>query len=332
VVLATPAESELRRRAAAAGVSLHNASAASDLDILGALRFRRVIRETAPDIVHAHDARSHALALLALPRLRTPLVVTRRVTFAPRAGIKYGTRVAHFIAISNAVRNGLLAGGVDSARVTVVYSAVPPLTASAPIDWRGRCRWPNDAVVCGIVGAMTREKGLQQIEAIARALPPTVAERTRLILIGGGAEPAAIRVGSLEGFRAGFIADIENAIAGLDLLWHPATSEGLGTVLLEAMALKVPPLAYATGGIPEIVEDGISGVLVPTGDTAAFANASARLISDAAARSTLAAAGPRRSAQFSTQRMIAETTRVYYKVISSWGRGFSRVPVPRERT
>jgi glycosyltransferase involved in cell wall biosynthesis len=317
VVLATPSNGELSERASVEDVSTRTLNAASDLDVFAAMRLRRIIRETSPDVVHAHDARSHALTLLGLVGLSTPLVVTRRVTFRPRSNVKYGKRVARFIAISHAVRAGLVAGGVDPARIDVVYSGVPPLTAPAPIDWRVRCGWPSESVICGMVGAMTREKGLSHIDQIVRTLDDSTAARARLVLIGRAERPGPFRIGNLEGFRSGFIRDPENAIAGLDLIWHPATAEGLGTVLLEAMSLQVPPLAYATGGIPEIVENGVSGVLIKTGDTEAFASAAARLIENPAARSTLAAAGPRRASQFSAQRMIDETSAVYHKVTNS---------------
>lgn len=332
VVLATPSNSELGQRAAREDVPTRTMNAANDLDIVAALQLRRVIRETGPDVVHAHDARSHALALLALLGLRFPLVVTRRVTFSPRNRIKYGPRVARFIAISNAVREGLISAGVDAARIAVVYSGVPSPKPSAPMDWRVRCGWPAESVICGIVGAMTREKGLSHIEQIVRALPDSSAARARLVLIGGTGRPEHFRMGKLEGFRAGFIRDTENAIAGLDLIWHPATAEGLGTVLLEAMSLRVPPIAYATGGIPEIVQDGINGVLLRTGDTEAFARAAARLIENPATRATLAAAGPQRASQFSAQRMIDETSSVYHSLGNARQDAFSRVPDHSGRT
>jgi glycosyltransferase involved in cell wall biosynthesis len=103
-------------------------------------------------------------------------------------------------------------------------------------------------------------------------------------------------------------------------------------VLLEAMSLRVPPVAYETGGIPEIVQHEVSGVLIKTGDTRAFANAAARLIGNPAARAALAAAGPGRAAQFSAQRMIDETTAVYHRVGNSRKDPPARVPDFSERT
>ena len=65
-------------------------------------------------------------------------------------------------------------------------------------------------------------------------------------------------------FSAGFVEDIIPAVAGLDVLWHPSRAEGLGTSVIDAMALGVPPIAFAVGGITEVVEHEFSGLLVPT--------------------------------------------------------------------
>src|SRR4029078_568499 len=92
--------------------------------------------------IHAHDARAHAIALASLiGRNALPLVVTRRVPFIPRGRLKYGKRVARLIALSGAVRDALIAGGVDSGRIDLVYSGVPRPSVARARDWRIECRW-----------------------------------------------------------------------------------------------------------------------------------------------------------------------------------------------
>ena len=132
-LVVAPPDSPLLRRARGAGLAVSAVGAAGDWDIRAAGRVAQRIKNWRADIVHAHDARAHAIALAALVgRRRIPLVVTRRVAFVPRGRIKYGKRVARFIAISNAVRASLLAGGVDPERVDVVYSGVPTPHADHP--------------------------------------------------------------------------------------------------------------------------------------------------------------------------------------------------------
>ena len=106
---------------------------------------------------------------------------------------------------------------------------------------------------------MTQEKGVDLIGGIARRLPGEVFRRTRLVLLGGKGK-GGTTVAGVEGFDAGFVEEIHEAIAGLDVLWHPSKSEGLGTSVIDAMALGVPPIAFAVGGLPEVIEDGKSGI------------------------------------------------------------------------
>ena len=290
----------------------------SDWDLAAARRLRILIKTWRPDIVHAHDARSHAVALLALFRKpNIPLVVTRRVAFEPKHGrLKYGRRVRRFIAISHAVRDALERGGVEPSRISVVYSGVPAPPATAPRDWRGECGWPADAVICGVVGAMTAEKGLDRLAAIAAAIPKELRGRARLLLLGGR-RVGKDSLGGVETFFAGFVDAIQPAMAALDVLWHPSSSEGLGTVVIDAMALRVPPIAFAVGGLVELIEPDTSGLLVPRDDNTQFGIAAARLIADATLRRRLGEAGPARAKMFDVSRMVDGALGVYTEVLNA---------------
>lgn len=315
LVIAAP-DSPLLRRLRSAGIAVSSVRMRGDWDLAAARRVRAVLRTWNADVVHAHDARAHAIALASLIGRRTlPLVVTRRVPFIPRGRLKYGRRVARFIAISNAVRDALVAGSVDTSRIDLVYSGVPRPNVLQPRDWRAECRWPADSVVCGIVGAMTAEKGVATLEAIGAKLPEQTRARIRLVLLGGQAAGSRA-VGGMEAFRAGFVDEIHGAMAGLDVLLHPSSAEGLGTAVIDAMALGVPPVAFRVGGLPELIEDGRSGILVPALDTAAFAAATDRLVRDADLRHTLAANGPARATEFSVDRMVRGTQASYDAVIA----------------
>lgn len=320
-VLVAQPRGPLSARARMAGVRVAPVRMPSEWSPRAVRKIRSLLRDLAPDVVHAHDARGHGLALLALASLprakRPPLVVTRRVVFPPRsARLKYGGRVARFVAISRAVRDALAAGGIAPERISVVYSGVPAPSVTARRDWRKECRWPANAVICGVVGAMTGEKGVGEIIKIARRLPAESSRHARLVLIGGERADRST-MGGIEVHRPGFIDDVHDAMAGLDALWHPSSSEGLGTAVIDAMALGVPPVAYATGGLPELIDDGINGLLAPSGDATAFAAAAASLIRDAALRARLGAGGPARAELFGVERMVRGTRAVYEEVLST---------------
>ena len=315
LVIAAP-DAPLIRRLRSSGIAVAAVRMRGDWDLAAARRVRAVLRTWNADVIHAHDARAHAIALASLiGRPSLPLVVTRRVPFIPRGRLKYGRRVARFIAISSAVRDALVSGGVDASRIELVYSGVPRPASVTPRDWRAECRWPDDAVVCGIVGAMTAEKGVATLAEIGERLSESTRKRVRLVLLGGQAAGTQ-SVGNLEAFRAGFVDEIHSAMAGLDILLHPSSAEGLGTAVIDAMALGIPPIAFGVGGLPELIEHERSGLLVPAGDVGAFAAATDRLVHDEAFRRSLAAAGPARADEFSVERMIRGTQAVYDSVLA----------------
>lgn len=317
LVISAP-HSPLAGRLKTQGIASAAVAMRSDYDVLAMRRVRRIYARWRPDIVHAHDARAHAITLGALLGIHAAIVVTRRVPYVPKSRFKYGPRVAHFIAISRAVGDALAHGGVSADRWSVVYSGVPTPAVTHRRDWRREAGWPADALVCGIVGAMTAEKGVDLLSAIAQQLKPATRDRLRLVLLGGSAT-GPVSFGGVAAYRTGFVDAIHNATAGLDMLWHPAEAEGLGTAVIDAMALGVPPVAFATGGLVEVVEAERSGLLVSPGDTAAFADAVERLATDADFRRALGANGRARAAQFSVERMFAGVSAVYERVLKQRG-------------
>lgn len=320
LVVATP-HSQLLRRARGAGLAVSAVPAAKVWGLRAVRRVARRIRTWRPDLVHAHDARGQAIALAALVGHReVPLVVTRRVATVPRRRILFGPRVARFIAISQAVREALVAGGVDPARIAVVHSGVPSPVVRQPRDWRAECGWPPECVVCGAVGALTVDHGISQLERIAARLPDAARTATRLVLLGG-ASAGLTAIGGVAAMRAGFVDEVHPALAGLDVLWHPATTEGLGTAVLDAMALGVPPIAFRAGGLPELIVDGECGILVEAGDLEGFSRAAAALVLDPGLRKRLGNAGPARAAGFSVTRLAERTAAVYAQVLAGHGRG-----------
>jgi glycosyltransferase involved in cell wall biosynthesis len=113
----------------------------------------------------------------------------------------------------------------------------------------------------------------------------------------------------------GFRADVLGCIKAFDLFLMSSVSEGLGTSLLDAMACRKPIVGTRVGGIPEVVEEGVTGLLVAPRDPAAMAAAVVRLLRDSALRRQMGEAAFRRvRARFTVDRMVAETAEVYARV------------------
>ena len=311
LVVAPPA-THLAERLRTRGLAVAAVPMRAAWDLPAARRIRKLLRTWNPDVVHAHDDRTHALALTALAGdVEMPLVVTRRTTAHPTAlGLRYGRRVSRYVAVSREVRSALIAGGIDPESIDVVPPGVPIPEPVSPRDWRRECGWPADSVICGVVGAMARDEGVEMLERIANRLHPVARERTRIVLLGGRAS-GRCAIDGIEAFRAGFVDGGTEALAGLDVLWHPARSHGLGTAALDAMALGVPAVAFATGPLPELIEHDRSGILVRDGDIRSFAAAAGRLVRDDRRRRILAAGGLALVGRFDARRMVDGYTQVY---------------------
>lgn len=220
------------------------------------------------DIVHAHDARSHTLGALFA---RGPLVVSRRVAFpVKRSALSRWKygRPAIFLAVSRFVAEELRSAGVEESRIAVVYDGVPAPAEAA----RG------EAIL--IPETSDPEKGMALAEAAAARAGITVRRSSNL----------------------------EADLPGARALVYLSKSEGLGSGILLAMAHGVPVIASNVGGIPELIQDGVNGILVAN-EVEAVAEALGRLDArmGVAARQTALS-------RFSVDLMVEETLAVYRRV------------------
>jgi len=116
----------------------------------------------------------------------------------------------------------------------------------------------------------------------------------------------------------GYETDIRGFLASIDVFVSAPASEGLGNAAIEAMAAAIPVVSTRTGGIPEVVVDGETGVLVEPGDSAALTEAMVRLARDAVLRRTMGEAGRVRAVEeFAEERMLARTAELYREVLCS---------------
>jgi glycosyltransferase involved in cell wall biosynthesis len=328
-------DGELRRRAAE-GLDLIPIASRTEMDLSAAWRLSRVVRRLQPDIIHAHDAHGVAVAALALSMgaasaLRTggavpPLVAARRVDFHLRGNSlsRWKQRqVDCFIAASEAIRQMLIADGIPPERTITVHEGidVEHVAAAPPVDVHQAFWLPHHAPVVGNVAALVPHKGQRHLidtaQLVIREMPDV-----RFIIMGEGElrEPLErqIREHHLEKhvFMPGFRTDVLGCIKSFDLFAMSSVTEGLGTSLLDAMACSRAIVATRTGGIPEVVEEGVTGLLVPPRDHAAMARAIVQLLKDDAARERMGAAGLARvSARFTVERMVAATAEAYEQIV-----------------
>lgn len=328
VTLACRAGGALAARARAAGLDVRALPFGGDLAPRAALGLRRVLRGLRPDVVQLHDPHALAAGVLAralLPRgLRPPCVATRRVDFHLHGVLsraKYGA-CARIVAVSRAIAGVLAHDGVPPERVRLVYEGVPD-RAPQPGGQAllAELGVPAGAPVIGNVAALTDHKDhATLIDAAARV----TARRpdARFVIAGDGelrgaleARARALGLGERVLF-VGFRGDLERLLPAFDVFCLSSHMEGLGTSLLDAMCFGRPIVATSAGGIPEAVEDGVTGRVVPVRDAPALAAALLELLDDRARAAACGAAGRQRfERQFTADRMVDETLVVYAEAL-----------------
>jgi glycosyltransferase involved in cell wall biosynthesis len=319
---------ELRQRAQE-GLDLIPLAPRTEMDLNAAWRLSRLLKQLKPDIVHAHDPHGVAMAGLALSMstqlAKPPLVASRRVDFHLRNSSlsrwKY-RQVDCFICASEAIRQMVVADGVPAARTVTVHEGIDleRMATAPPVNLHEELFLPHQAPIVGNVAALVPHKGQRHfIEAAALAVRK-VAD-ARFVIAGEGVlRPALerqIKEHRLEKhvLLAGFRPDVLSLHKAFDIFVMSSITEGLGTSLLDAMAAARPIVATTTGGIPEVVVDGVTGFLVAPRDDAAMAAAIVTLLKDPDLRQRMGQAGLARARElFSADRMLKETLKVYRRV------------------
>jgi len=229
------------------------------------------------------------------------------------------------LAVSRFVAASVMESGIPAEKAEVVYEGVEVPPAIAP-EARERAREGWGVVgkqrLLGCVGYLLPEKGQ---ESAVRAMAGVRAKfpGTRLLLAGDGPcrarlEELATNLGLLDSvIFAGFVEDIAQVYAALDIFVFPSLAEPLGTSLLAAMAWGLPVLAVASGGVPEYVTNGENGLLVAESNPALEAGGLMRLLTDDSL-SALLGRNARQTIEdkFSAGRMVENTLRAYQGLIN----------------
>ena len=291
------------------------------------LRLRRVIRRERVAIVHAQSGHTMGLAALAALGTHARIVFARRVTTRLRANRptrwKYA-RADRLISVSRAGVDGLLRAGVNPGRVRVVPSGVPlaQLAEAASPALLEAFGVPRSAPLAVLVASLSEAKDpssfVRAIQLARRQVPALHA-----LLVGDGplraaltAEISALR---LDGFvhLTGFRTDPEALEAAASVVVLTSRFlEGTPGVLLDALALGKPIVATNVGGVPEVIEDGVSGLLVPGGDAEAIGRAIARVLLDPSLAARLSSGARARAPRFSIENTVDRTMEVYRELLA----------------
>ncbi len=258
-----------------------------------ASRLARIIEDNKIDLIHAHTRVSQVAAYLASRRTGIPYVATCHGYFNAKLSRRlFDTWGEKVIAISEAVRAHLEKDfKVDPKRIEVIYNGIDLQRFSNiySADQIARARRSLGIQRGNVIGTMGRLSSIKGQKFLIEAMKEIASKSkdTYCLMIGSGREEAALidlsRALGLEErviFTGAAYMDIPLYLACMDIFVLPSIEEGLGLALLEAMSLGRPCVASATGGIKDIINDGVNGILTPVGDSHAIAKAVLKILHD----------------------------------------------------
>jgi glycosyltransferase involved in cell wall biosynthesis len=299
--------SPLASDARARGLDTVEVPAGSEASPALLLAVAREARTFRPELVYAGDARGHGAAVFGRAASNAPLVVHRRVVFAPGRSplsrLKYRA-AARYLAVSHAVAASLGAAGIPSEKIALVPDGLPPDA------FRPNVAPPPPPFRLVHAGAFDGLKGQDVVvETLARLAAGGIDAHALFL----GAGPARAGVEALAASRgvadrctfAGQVEDVGARFAASHLMLLPSASEGGPLVLVEAMAAGCPVVGHDVGGSREMVADGSAGVLVPSLDPAVWEEAVRGVLLDAGRRARFVEAGRAAAGERRIEKTVA---------------------------
>lgn len=290
----------------------------------------RVARQARCGMIHAAGIKATLVARIVGALLGIPVLVHVHDQIMPPRLIRilnrlFARRTDYCVGVSAATRDVAMRGyHVPADRIQVIHNGIPlDRVRGIPADARQRQRdavaLPADARLIAMVARLHAIKGpLPMIRMLPKIL--SRCGDATLLMVGDGPEREACEALAAElglGARVRFLghrSDVPEILAAADLVVMPSVSEGLGLAAMEAIAAGRPVVAYAVGGLPEVIRDGVDGLCVPAGDESAFAAAVADLLADDARRQRFGASAYEGAERFSLNRHVDAMLECYARV------------------
>ncbi len=305
-------------------------------DCLALRDLGRAIRSLRPDLVHTHSSKAGFLGRLAARRAGVARIVhtphghvfhgyfpgptTGLFIALERAAAPWTNRI---VTLSDAEAEDHLRRGIG---VRDQFVTIPSGVDLAPVTGASPTPLVSGGPVVAAVARLVPVKGLHYLvdaaPAVLRRCP-----QARFLIVGDGERRAALEArAEAAGVRervvfTGFRGDVASVMAAADLVVLPSINEGMGRVLVMAMALGKPIVATRVGGVAELLGEGEAGLLVPPRDADALARAISALLLDGSRAKTLGEAGRLRAPRYSAEAMLAALSRLYRDVLADGRRG-----------
>lgn len=315
-------------RAKEAGFATSVVDMRGAVDLPALFRLRRIMRRFEADIVNTHSGRDTQLAGMAarMLRRRPRIVRTRHLALPITSRFGYSVLPDHVVTVSNFVENALVESGVPRERITTIPTGIDLSRydrSSVAGDLRRELGLPGDALLVGTVAILRAKKGHAEI---LDAVPEILVRfpKAHFVFAGDGPQTENLKdrvaASGLQGrvHLLGLRRDVTNVLASLDVFVLPTHQEALGTAFIEAGAMGLPAVAAKVDGVPEVILDGETGLLVPPRQGRALVEPICRLLGDPIFRQGMggnAAKFVRR--KFSREVMAGGMERVYRRLLEA---------------
>lgn len=293
-------------------------------------RFYRLLRQESPVILHNSLFHPNMLGRFLGRLAGIPVIICTEHTMASESEWRYLMNrwtiglVDAMIAVSDNVRDFCLQHiKLPPEKVVVIRTGIEVKTPqpASQAEARRKLNLPLEAQVVGTVSRLHPDKG---VEFLVRAL--TQVAGASLVVIGDGPEWNRLQqltadlnlTGRI--IWAGYRPDVVDLLPAFDIFAQPSQIEGLPNTIIEAMSVALPVVATAVGGVPEIVTDGQTGLLVPACNPPLLAAALNRLLSNPELRRQMGQAGFEFVKQnFSVRQMVQQTQNLYRQLLKNKG-------------
>lgn len=298
-------------------------------DLPAIFRLRNVMKRFRADVVNTHSGRDTQLAGMAARSIlgKRPLVVrTRHLALPITSKFSYSVLPDHVVTVSKYVERYLVEAGIPGDRITTVSTGVDFARydrSTIAGDLRAELNLSAETPLVGTVAILRAKKGhadiLDAVPAVLQHFPDA-----HFVFAGDGAQTANLKARiEAEGLVGrvhllGLRRDVTNVLASLDVFVLPTHQEALGTAFIEAGAMGLPTVATNVDGVPEVVQDGRTGLLVPVRDGKAIAEAICRLLGDPIYRQSMGAnAAEFVRRKFSREVMAQGMERLYSQLLEA---------------
>jgi glycosyltransferase involved in cell wall biosynthesis len=329
-----PMVAAAERRMDEAGIRYFGLARGSSLNLASWSPLYRALRQERFDVIHAHMFGSNVWGTLVGRLARVPVVVAHEHTwsfegkplrrFVDREVIGRFSHV--FVAVSrDDERKMIEIEGVDPGKVLFVPNGIPTPPPPSGADVRAELGIPRDAPVIGTVSVLRPQKAL---DLLIRAALPLLSELPDLRVLIAGAGPEEEKLTDLVsdlgvGDRVlllGYRADVPDVLAALDVAVSSSSFEGSPLAVMEFMESALPIVATRVGGVPDLIDDGVQGLLVEPGDAEGLGAAVRRMLADReAARAMGERARDRRRAEFDVDLMVRRFESLYERLRAGAG-------------